>query len=892
MNHATQTTLSDYSLSGLDLFLAVLGIVGAVLFGLFLPQEHPDSAAAFEISEDEAVAIASDFLVNQGLNPNGLEPEASLRRNEDLLLDLQGTLDRPTTVEFLESENRNQLAAYFWRVAFVIPRDPEKAEFIEEPKIIYHFNLAQNGKIIGFIDLSLLHGSAARSFGISFEKVHREALSHLLSPDSLAGTDAKRIFGTIPDSVFVNSLRFDLQLGRSIPNDSLLANLEAMRPTILDSTRVRGLVDYHLDQSAFSGLDWDEVSMQILSNSGKPYAQVELKSKQPVAGQNIKLVTKIAPFGALSGLSTSYSKEVEGSFSANQIFEVLRIGLIILLSLIFIVVFFKRMIARLLDMKSAMIDAMLLGLAVGAVAVLTESEVTQTVRSAPLWGKIGLNILVFSFTAGGVAVFAFMIAGVTDSVVREYDGGKLKTLILLRHGDIVNRPLGASFLRGSSVAGILLGLSVLILSVSPQVNLKLDSLLLAGSSARPFASVLFGTLSSSYFLVLIWMVGVSAVAFKWSKQPWLAILFVAVSGSILSVSPFSMEVGVWGLAIAAGFSVLLAWAYVRFDILTVLVALFLSKLIWQLSEGMLIAGSTSWIDLVLGVLFVISVLVLGVLGVISHHTGQEADSYVPGYVAEMAGQVRVKRELEIAQQVQTFFLPRKMPSVLGLEIAGMCLPATEVGGDYYDFVELDGGKMAFILGDVSGKGIEAAFFMTLVKGIIQTLSRQNLSSAEVMQNLNHLFCANAPNGTFISVIYGQFDPKDNSFTFSRAGHNPAILFEAESSTAKALLPKGMAIGFTDGIRFNSTIEQLKVRLKPGDSMVFYTDGFSEAMNRKRDLYGDDRLLSKVSQYGNRSASAILRLLTEDVHHFIEGMGRADDMTMVVLKLKAPDESHA
>ncbi|MDA1028264.1 MAG: PP2C family protein-serine/threonine phosphatase [Bacteroidetes bacterium] len=892
MNHATQTTLSDYSVSGIDLFLAVLGIVGAVLFGLFLPAEHSDSTAAFEISEEEAIAIASDFLVSQGLNPNGLESEASLRRDKELLLDLQSTLDRPTTVEFLESENRNQLAAYFWRVAFVIPRDPEKAGFTEEPKLIYQLSLAQNGKIIGFNDLSISHGSAALSFGISLEKVQREALSHLLSPDSLANTDGRRIFGTLPDSVFVNSFRFDLQLSRSIPNDSLLASLEAMLPAILDSTRVRGLVDYHLDQSAFSGLDWDEVSMQILNNSGRPYAQVELKSSQPVAGLNIKLVTKIGPFGAFSGLNASYSKEAVARSSASQILEVLGVGLIILLSFIFVVVFFRRMMARLLDMKSAMIDAMLLGLAVGAVAILTVWDVTETVKTAPLWGEIGLNILVFSFAAGGVAVFAFMIAGVTDSVVREYDGGKLKTLILLRHGDIVNRPLGASFLRGSSVAGILLGLSVLILSLFPQVHLELDPLLLADSSSRPFATVLFGTLSSSYFLVLIWMVGVSAVAFKWSKQPWLAMFFVAVSGSILSISPFSMMEGGWSLIVGACFSILLAWAYIRFDILTVLVGLFLSKLIWQLSEGMLISGSTSWIDLMLGVLFVLSILVLGVLGVISRHLGQEADTYVPGYVAEMAGQVRVKRELEIAQQVQTFFLPRKMPTVAGLEIAGMCLPATEVGGDYYDFVELEDGKMAFILGDVSGKGIEAAFFMTLVKGIIQTLSRQNLSAVEVMQNLNHLFCANAPKGTFISVIYGQFDPKDSSFTFSRAGHNPAILFEAESSSAKALQPKGMAIGFTDGVRFNSTIEQVKVLLKPGDSMVFYTDGFSEAMNRKRDLYGDDRLLAKVSQYGNRSASALLRLLTEDVHHFIEGMGRADDMTMVVLKLKAPEESHA
>ena len=94
----------------------------------------------------------------------------------------------------------------------------------------------------------------------------------------------------------------------------------------------------------------------------------------------------------------------------------------------------------------------------------------------------------------------------------------------------------------------------------------------------------------------------------------------------------------------------------------------------------------------------------------------------------------------------------------------------------------------------------------------------------------------------------------------------------------------MAIGFTDGPAFDDSIEESTISLAEGDTLVFYTDGFSEAMNRARDLYGDDRLVDKVTQIGGRSSSAILRMMTEDVHHFIEGMGRADDMTMAVIKL--------
>jgi serine phosphatase RsbU (regulator of sigma subunit) len=184
---------------------------------------------------------------------------------------------------------------------------------------------------------------------------------------------------------------------------------------------------------------------------------------------------------------------------------------------------------------------------------------------------------------------------------------------------------------------------------------------------------------------------------------------------------------------------------------------------------------------------------------------------------------------------------------------------------------------------VSGKGIQAAFYMTLVKGAIQTLCTIESSPEIVMRRLNEVFRRNAPAGTFISAIYGVVDPSTGAFRFARAGHNPAILKRADRAEPEFLRPTGMAIGFTDGDVFDRSMTEVDIRLEPGDTLVFYTDGFSEAMNSKRELYGDDRLLKKVGQVGARSASGILRTLTEDVHHFIEGAGRSDDMTMVVVK---------
>jgi sigma-B regulation protein RsbU (phosphoserine phosphatase) len=275
---------------------------------------------------------------------------------------------------------------------------------------------------------------------------------------------------------------------------------------------------------------------------------------------------------------------------------------------------------------------------------------------------------------------------------------------------------------------------------------------------------------------------------------------------------------------------------------------------------------------------------LGVIGVLSKRSGGDVEQFLPEYITELAGQERVKRELEIAHQVQGSFLPRRMPQIAGLDIAGMCLPATEVGGDYFDFIKVGSTRLAFVVGDVSGKGIEAAFYMTFVKGVIQTLSKSIFSPAEVMRRTNSVFRENAPPGTFISMIYGVVDVETGMFTFSRAGHNPAILKRHNAPDALPLQPRGMAIGFTDGKVFDESIEEVAIQLHSGDSLVFYTDGFSEAMNSARELYGDERLVQKVAHVGNKSSGAILRSLTEDVHHFIESAGRSDDMTMVVIKM--------
>lgn len=885
MSQERQQLPSPFRLSGWDLVLVMLGIVGLGLALWMLPTVHPDITADYEFVEEEAVNAADVFLVSQGFEVGGLLTNAELKRRDDLLSDLQHTLGRNTTVEFLSTDNRNIVAAYYWLVQYRPPLEPGESRFIGDQAPVFEVELAQNGRPLAMRNLSNRLGASSARFGAAINSVNRSALASIIRADTASDVQARNALAQIADSVFQARLTFDPGGATPLSPEGVLKALLENRAVALDSTAIGQLTRFHIERTALRSLDLSVDSISVVATNEDRIARIHLVSERPVAGQHIEINARVSTTGTLSRLQVSYEPVQVPEDHVSSALTAAKWGLLILLGFGFVVVFFRRLAARLLDMKAALVDAMVVGILSGAVAATSTLQLSDVLMFTPIWGEILLRLVMFSIVAGSISIFVFMLAGVTDSVVRENHEGKLGTLILLRHGDFQNKPMGAALVRGSALGGLLLGIGVVSLGALDHLHLHFYDHFLTDAFMRPVLAGVFEGFQASYFLTLLWVVGVSSVVRRVSKKALLSVILLTVTGAFIGIGPISFEMQPVGLLIGAASALVLALAWVRYDIVTVMTALFTSEILWRLKEGFLVSGSPAWIDMLLGVLFVGSLLILGFVGIASRRTGKQVNNYVPEYVSEMAGQERVRRELEIAHQVQSFFLPRSMPDIKGLDIAGMCLSANEVGGDYYDFIELEDGRMAFILGDVSGKGIQAAFFMTLVKGIVQTLTRLDLSPGDIMRRLNTLFCQNAPSGTFISVVYGEIDPRNGRFTFARAGHNPVIWYRSTQRLSKPLRPKGMAIGFTSGEAFDSTIEEQTITLEPGDVLVFYTDGFSEAMNRARVLYGDDRLVEKVTQIGGRSSAAILRLMTEDVHHFIEGMGRADDMTMAVIKLK-------
>ncbi len=243
---------------------------------------------------------------------------------------------------------------------------------------------------------------------------------------------------------------------------------------------------------------------------------------------------------------------------------------------------------------------------------------------------------------------------------------------------------------------------------------------------------------------------------------------------------------------------------------------------------------------------------------------------------------RLARELDIAREVQLKLLPQYVPSLDGITIAASNVSAERVGGDYYDFLLLDDNHLCLIIGDVSGKGASAAFYMAEMQGIFQSVSRLAANPVEFLKHANAALAHSLDKNVFISVIYGLLDLEKEEFTLSRAGHCPVAMINLNGE-ARYLRPNGLGLGLDRGELFEKTLEEERIALSPGDVFVLYTDGVVESRNKEGEEYGYDRLLEALKQNRHEDAYDIHDSLIHDLHTFLGEESYDDDMTLVVLK---------
>ncbi len=252
---------------------------------------------------------------------------------------------------------------------------------------------------------------------------------------------------------------------------------------------------------------------------------------------------------------------------------------------------------------------------------------------------------------------------------------------------------------------------------------------------------------------------------------------------------------------------------------------------------------------------------------------------------------RLEEELRIARQIQMSLLPRGALDVPGLGITALCVPAREVGGDYYDFFPMSEHRLGVLIADVSGKGTSAALYMAELKGLMLSLSQIHESPRQLLIAVNRIISDNLDSRSFITMTYAVLDLERGSMTYARAGHTPLIYLPgpaAGGGIPQVLTPSGMVLGLRfDGAaaKFVELLEEESIPLQMGDVIVFYTDGITEAMNSESDLFGESRLSRIVAEHGHLDSGELRERILREIEAFVGTADQHDDMTMILLKIE-------
>lgn len=258
---------------------------------------------------------------------------------------------------------------------------------------------------------------------------------------------------------------------------------------------------------------------------------------------------------------------------------------------------------------------------------------------------------------------------------------------------------------------------------------------------------------------------------------------------------------------------------------------------------------------------------------------------------QAAEKKRLEEELRIARQIQMSLLPSGIMRIHGASLSALCVPAREVGGDYYDFFKLGPAKLAVLVADVSGKGTSAALYMAELKGLLLSLSQIYDSPKRLLTEVNSILSNHLDSRSFITMTYAVVDLELGSLTYARAGHTPLIHLSGSGGRwqARSHAPEGMVLGLrldSWGSRFEEFLEEQRLPLRTGDSIILYTDGITEAMNGAQDLFGEERFSRLLEEHGHLPAEELRERILREIETFVGPAEQHDDMTMILLRIDA------
>ena len=243
---------------------------------------------------------------------------------------------------------------------------------------------------------------------------------------------------------------------------------------------------------------------------------------------------------------------------------------------------------------------------------------------------------------------------------------------------------------------------------------------------------------------------------------------------------------------------------------------------------------------------------------------------------------RMEEELAIARDLQTSMLPAACPEIKGFKIAALSIPAREVGGDFFDFIQMGEERVGLVIGDVTGKSVSGALVMSASRSIFRMLSEEEMSVAEIMTRANRRTKKDIKSGMFVALLYAVLNSKNKTLSLCSAGQTQPIYLSTKSGVAELVQTEGDT--FPLGIFEDTEYQETRLELSPGDKVVFYTDGIVEAMNEQKEIFGFDRLQEVVQAARSTSTETLLKKILNSVNQFVGNAPQHDDLTVIVVNV--------
>jgi phosphoserine phosphatase RsbU/P len=244
---------------------------------------------------------------------------------------------------------------------------------------------------------------------------------------------------------------------------------------------------------------------------------------------------------------------------------------------------------------------------------------------------------------------------------------------------------------------------------------------------------------------------------------------------------------------------------------------------------------------------------------------------------------RLDHDLEIARDIQRILLPSEAPAINGFQISGINVPARQVSGDYFDYIQVDQERLGVAIADVSGKGVPASLIMAICRSVLRAEAARNPSPADVLRKVNRQLYPDIKEDMFISMAYLILDHQHDGVTLARAGHDAPLWYKRESQAVAPVKSPGMVVGIDSGSVFDRLTVDFAVPLERNDCLVLYTDGVTETLNSDGDEFGVDRMMQSVRASANDGAPAIVKRIIEDVREFTGSEPQNDDITLIAIR---------